>query len=370
MAEPLVNQFGAAVPKQIGAMLSGAGKFDAPAFVATALEGYHSLNLMQRAIKIADALQVHLPSDYAKAIKQLLASLEPSVKGAGAGTAPFFYLPHTLFVARHGLDHFDLSMQAQYVLTQRFTAEFSIRPFIERHQRQTLVLLKEWARDDNPHIRRLVSEGTRPRLPWASRLRDFQKNPAPVLDLLELLKDDPELYVRRSVANNLNDIGKDHPDALVNTARRWMKDADDNRTWIIKHALRSAVKRAEPKALAALGFGARAKAVVSNVSITPRRVRIGEKINLSFSLTNPTRRAQELLVDFRIHFIKASGAGRPKVFKLKQLSLAPGETVHLSKTVALHEMTTRKHYAGMHLVEVVLNGVAQPLGKFKLSSAR
>lgn len=370
MAEPLVNRFGAAVPKQIGAMLSRAGKFDARAFVATTLDGYSPLNLMQRAIKIADAMQVHLPNDYAKAIKLLLASLEPFSENGDANATPFLYLPHTLFVARHGLDHFDLSMQAQYVLTQRFTAEFSIRPFIERHQRQTLALLKEWARDDNPHIRRLVSEGTRPRLPWASRLREFQKNPTPVLELLELLKDDPELYVRRSVANNLNDIGKDHPDLLVNTARRWMKDADENRTWIIKHALRSAVKRAEPKALSALGFGAPAKVVVSDINIAPRRVRIGEKINLSFSLTNPTRRAQELLVDFRIHFIKANGAGKPKVFKLKQLNLAPGETVHLSKTVALHEMTTRKHYAGVHLVEVVLNGTAQPLGEFKLSSAR
>jgi 3-methyladenine DNA glycosylase AlkC len=375
MAEPLVNQFGPAVPRKIGAMLSDVGKFDASAFVATALDGYHSLNLMQRAVKIADALQVHLPANYEKSIKLLLASLDTSMSGplqntGGNGMTPFLYLPHTLYVARHGLEHFELSMQAQYVLTQRFTAEFSIRPFIERYPQQCLALLKTWARDDNEHVRRLVSEGTRPRLPWAARLRSFQKDPAPVISLLELLKDDSALYVRRSVANNLNDIGKDHPDVLVSTARRWMKDANENRLWIIKHALRSAVKRAEPEALSVLGFGDAAKVVIAEVSITPQRAQIGGRINIGFALTNPTRRAQEVLVDFRIHYIKANGLAKPKVFKLKQLTLSPGETANFSKRVSLQEMTTRKHYPGTHRVDAVINGVVHTLGEFELKKPR
>jgi 3-methyladenine DNA glycosylase AlkC len=306
-----------------------------------------------------------LPRDYAKAIKLLLASLDV----AGGGNAPFFYLPHTLFVSRHGLEHFELSMQAQYVLTQRFSAEFSVRSFIERYPEKTLALFKQWARDDNPHIRRLVSEGTRPRLPWASRLRDFQRDPTPVLALLELLKDDPEVYVRRSVANNLNDIGKDHPAMLVATAQRWMKDASEQRLWIIKHALRSAVKRADPQVLAVLGFGTAAKVELSAIEITPRNPRISERINVRFALTNSTRRAQEVLVDFRIHYVKANGVARPKVFKLKQLTLPAGTTVGFNKTVSLQEMTTRKHYPGIHHVEVVINGIAQPLGKFSLRPA-
>jgi 3-methyladenine DNA glycosylase AlkC len=371
MAEPLVNQFGASVPRQIGAMLATAGKFDARAFVATTLSGFGPLNLMQRAIKIADALQVHLPGNYAKAIKLLLASIEPPLGTTdGEGLTPFLYLPHTLFVARHGLVHFELSMQAQYQLTQRFTAEFSIRPFIERYPAATLTLLEEWTRDDNAHVRRLVSEGTRPRLPWASRLQEFQRDPAPVLRLLELLKDDPELQVRRSVANNLNDIGKDHPEALIGTARRWLRGANENRQWIIKHALRSAVKRAEPKALSVLGYGAQAKVTLSAIRIAPRRLRIGGRVTIEFALTNPTRRKQDVLVDFRIHFIKANGASKPKVFKLKQLTLAAGKTVTLAKTVALHEMTTRKHYPGRHYIDVVINGVAQPLGEFELRKAK
>jgi len=365
MAETLVSRFGPSVPKQIGAMLAAAGKFDASAFVATALDGYQALNLMQRAINIADALHTHLPRDYAKAIKLLLASVKHR---DAVGDAPFLYLPHTLYVARHGLEHFELSMQAQYVLTQYFSAEFSIRSFIQRYPQQSLALLKEWARDDNQHVRRLVSEGTRPRLPWAARLREFQRDPSPVLELLELLKDDPELYVRRSVANNLNDIGKDHPQRLVDTAQRWMQGAGAHRLWIIKHALRSAVKRADPQVLSVLGFGTAAKVTLSAVKVTPSNPRISERIRIGFALTNPTRRPQQVLVDFRIHYVKANGIAKPKVFKLKQLTLAAGETADFNKTVSLQEMTTRKHYPGVHHVDVVINGVVQPLGKFSLRS--
>ena len=370
MAEPLVKQFGAGVVKDIGAMIAAAGKFDAHAFAVTALDGFEPLNLMQRAVKIADALHQHLPDDYTQAIKLLLSSLGPPLKTTeGEGMMPFLYLPHTLFVARYGLEHFDVSMEAQYRLTQRFTAEFSIRPFIERYPKRTVALLKRWTRDSNVHVRRLVSEGTRPRLPWASRLREFQKDPTPVLALLELLKDDPELYVRRSVANNLNDIGKDHPEVLVDTARRWLKGADDNRKWIVKHALRSAVKRAEPKALAVLGYGGKTPVQVSDIRIAPKRLRIGERITIGFALANRTGKPQRVLVDFRIHFVKANGSGKPKVFKLKQLTLQPNEPVSLSKAVALHEMTTRKHYPGKHHVDVVINGVTQPLGTFVLRTA-
>ena len=163
-------------------------------------------------------------------------------------------------------------MQAQHELTQRFTAEFSIRPFIERHPEATLARLAQWTQDPSPHVRRLVSEGTRPRLPWASRLRDFQRDPAPVLALLERLKDDPELYVRRSVANNLNDIGKDHPDLLADVARRWLQNASPERRWIVRHALRSAIKRAEPGALSALGYGAAPTLAIERVRIEPKRL--------------------------------------------------------------------------------------------------
>ncbi len=249
----------------------------------------------------------------------------------------------------------------------RATAEFSIRPFLERYPDATLERLKVWTEDPSAHVRRLVSEGTRPRLPWAPRLRQFQKDPSPVLELLESLKDDSELFVRRSVANNLNDIGKDHPSILVETARRWMKDATDERRWLVRHALRSAVKRAEPNALAVLGFGDDANILVGNASITPACAVIGGSVAIAFDLTNEDSQNRRVLVDCRVHFIKASGKTSPKVFKIKTINLAPQETVRMEKSISLAEMTTRKHYPGTHKVDVMLNGSTRTLGAFELA---
>ena len=257
-------------------------------------------------------------------------------------------------------------MRAQHALTQRFTAEYSLRPFLQKHEAATLARLHQWADDPSAHVRRLVSEGTRPRLPWASRLPAFQKNPSPVLALLELLKDDPELYVRRSVANNLNDIGKDHPDLLAKTAKQWLKGASEDRRWVVQHALRSAVKRGEAGALAVLGFGKSAQVEVSGVRIMPKRVVLGEKVNIAFDVSSTGSKAQQVLVDFCIHYVKASGKTSAKVFKLTVLTLAPKETARLSKTVSTAEMTTRKHHAGRHAVDVLLNGQARALGAFEL----
>jgi 3-methyladenine DNA glycosylase AlkC len=343
-------------------------KFDTKAFLADALKGYESLELKPRAAHIAKAMRAHLPQDFADASKILLASLgERLDRTEKFGMGPFLYFPHVIYVSEHGVEHFEESMRLQYELTQRFSAEFSIRRFIEAHPRETLARLREWAKDPNVHVRRLVSEGTRPRLPWASRLRDFQRDPAPVIALLELLKDDPDLYVRRSVANNLNDIGKDHPDVLRDVARRWLKDATDERRWVVRHALRSAVKRGEAGAIEVMGYGKGARVAVDNVKITPRRAEIGGSVTIAFDVTNETAKRQRVLVDFRIHFVKANGATSPKVFKLKELELAPRATERLQKRVSLAEMTTRKHYPGKHVVDVVLNGQVKPLGSFTLA---
>lgn len=370
MAEPLKNSYGREIPESIAAMVGGVHPgFPAAAFVADALQGYEALDLMARGRRIAHALQRHLPPDYAEAIDVLLASLKVKVERESSSMASFLYLPHTLFVAEFGLAHFELSMRAQYQLTQLFTAEFSIRPFIEHHREATLAVLTTWARDPNRHVRRLVSEGTRPRLPWAPRLRDFQCDPRPVLALLELLRDDPEMYVRRSVANNLNDIGKDHPGLLAATARRWLEDAPPGRAWLVRHALRSAVKRADGGALDVMGFGAAPEVKVDDIAVLPAQARIGGACRITFSLTSTATRPQRLLVDFRVHYMKANGKRSPKVFKLTELELAPQATRTLAKSISLKEMTTRKHYPGVHRIELLINGVVSTLGEFELLPA-
>lgn len=370
MAEPLKNHFGVEVVRRLAKELALASpEFSAKAFTRDALDGFEALELLDRGRHLANAMQRHLPDAYERAVEIILATL-PDKKEPAGGMASFFYLPHTIFVGQFGLGHFDASMRALHALTQVFTGEAAIRPFLDQHEARTLAHLKSWTRDPSEHVRRLVSEGTRSRLPWASRLRSFQRNPAPVIDLLELLKDDPSLYVRRSVANNLNDIGKDHPTVLVTTAATWMRDASPERRWIIQHALRSSVKKGDAAALKVLGFGASASLAVLESDISPKRPAMGGKVLVSLTLKNDTKRAQKAVVDLIVHFVKSNGGTTPKVFKLSVLNLAPGSAQSVRKTISLADLTTRKHYPGKHRVELQVNGIPQPLGTFTLISAK
>ena len=224
-----------------------------------------------------------------------------------------------------------------------------------------------------------MSEGSRPRLPWAPRLRHFQKDPKPVLALLERLKDDPELYVRRSVANNLNDIAKDHPDVVVEVCRRWLGEVRSgrasarpetaaNRAWIVSHALRSLVKSAHPDALDVMGASAKPKIRLDDVRIAPTRVKKGGRVECSLSLVSTARAPQDLLIDYIVHYVKADGRTSPKVFKLKRLTLARGASAPLRIVIKLAELTTRKHYPGTHGVELLVNGQKYPVGEFQLTA--
>ncbi len=364
MADALKTQIGVAVIRRLAAEIGAVhAKFDRRAFVRQATDGFETLELMDRGRHLGRTLRHFLPSDYAAAVDVLLATLPP-VRNAAGGMASFHYLPHTEFVRAYGLPHFEASMRALHALTQHFTGEFAIRPFLEQYAVETLQQLERWVGDPSEHVRRLVSEGTRPRLPWASRLRDFQRDPSPVLQLLEHLRDDPALYVRRSVANNLNDIGKDHPELLVSTVQRWMENASEERRWIVAHALRSRVKHGDPAALAVLGYTGTARLEVINASISPRRPGMGSRVTITLSLLNPTKRRQRTIADVIVHFVKAHGGTNAKVFKLAVVDLAPGEHVELRKTISLAALSTRRHYPGQHRVELQLNGQAKPLGAF------
>jgi len=369
MPEPLKSFFNRGVVERIATLLRAAHpSFPEQRFLAEATAGLEAHELLGRARHIMQAMYRALPSDFERAADILVRSLGPELEGEELqGIGVFLYLPYTMYVSEHGLDHFETSMRAQYELTKRFTAEFSIRPFLERHPRETLERLHQWAGDPNVHVRRLVSEGTRPRLPWASRLRAFQQDPSPVLALLELLKDDPALYVRRSVANNLNDIGKDHPDVLVDTCARWAEGASPERLWIIRHALRSAVKRGDTRALSVLGFQGGSGLEVT-ASFQPKRIRLGESVGLTLSVTNRTQTRHKAIVDFAVHFIKANGSASPKVFKGGKVDLAPGASCTFEKTISFATMTTRKHYAGTHRVEALVNGQATDVGSFTVTA--
>lgn len=235
-------------------------EFNANSFRKKALSGLEDLEFMPRGQHIADALRQCLPDAYGRAVQILLDSFTPPQTEADEfGLAEFFYLPHSFFIASYGIhpeynggsDPFDISMNALHALTMRFTSEFAIRPFLIQQQDRTLSQVMKWTNDPNPHVRRLCSEGTRPKLPWGKRIPAFIKNPAPTLPILELLKDDPSLYVRRSVANHLGDIAKDHPQLVIEICRRWLEEnASDNSKWLIRHAIRNLVKEQNSAALA------------------------------------------------------------------------------------------------------------------------
>jgi 3-methyladenine DNA glycosylase AlkC len=365
MAEKLKTFFGEAMVRTIAAEIRAVyPAFASARFVREGLAGLDDLELTARAGHVATALGRHLPAAFPQAARILTASLGPELTTSDSfGFAPFRYLPHVIYAARHGLDHFEAAMRLQHELTRRFSAEWGIRAFLEAQPERTLARLRRWAGDGSVHVRRLVSEGTRPRLPWAPQLKAFRADPTPVLALLDLLKDDPELYVRRSVANNLNDIGKDHPQRLVETCRSWSRGASPERAWIIGHALRSLVKRGHPGALAVLGFAAAPRVRVDRAQISPGRVRLGGKLSFSLDLVSTTARSQDLLADFTVHFVKASGKTAPKVFKLRRLVLPARGRQSLQGRVSFADLTTRRHYPGVHRLDLLLNGVPYPIGR-------
>lgn len=367
MAEPLKSYLNERVVTTIARMIADVwGRFDSKAFVADATSGLEDLALMDRGRHMASALRRHLPRDYTKAAGILVKSVAapPERKEGDGGMTSFLYLPHVSFVAQFGLEEPVASLAALHALTQRFTAEFAIRPFIEQHEARTLRQLDEWVTDPSEHVRRLVSEGTRPRLPWAGRLRRFQMDPGPVLALLERLKDDPSEYVRRSVANNLNDIGRDHPDLLLETARCWMKDASETRRRLLRHALRTELKKGTGAALAVMGYSGNARMEVERASIVPSRVVLGSRVVVTCDVRNPTRRTQKVLVDLRVHFVRSSGRHLIKVFRVTAAELAPSALLTCRKTISLAMLTTRRHYPGRHMVELLVNGRLFPIGHF------
>ena len=321
-----------------------------------ALADLESLELKQRFAWIADKLREYLPEDYPTALDILLRILnEADGRFEPIEDAGFRLLPIPTFVYRHGLDHPLASLDAMAVITKHTSCEGAIRPYIVRYPAATMARLHQWALDENEHVRRLASEGSRPRLPWWNQLTNLIADPTPSLALLELLKDDPSLYVRRSVSNHLNDIGKDHPALLLERMEAWSRDAGKERRWLIKHALRSLVKQGDARALALLGFG-EAQVNLSKLALKPAVLQFGNTLEFSFDLSSAAESTQNLLVDSVMHFRKANGTTTPKVFKLKTLSLAPGTSATIAKRLAIRPISTRKYYPGRQRLEIQVNG--------------
>ncbi len=338
--------------------------FEAGSFVRDVMKQLLQLELKARIVHIATVLENYLAHDFRVAAKQIVAALpqplDPALTDDDFGD--FIFAPLGAFVVRNGLakKHLPTSLKTLKEITQRFSMEDAIRTFINTHPDETLTELARWSTDSNYHVRRLVSEGTRPLLPWSGRISVDVTTPLP---FLETLHADPTRYVTRSVANHLNDIAKAQPEIVLDALRRWKqlgKQHPAELQWITKHALRTMVKRGHPQALQLLGFSAIPKIEVTEFAINTPQIQPGDAIEFSFNVT--ALQNESLVIDYVVEFVKANATLSPKVHKLKQLSLKKGESAVVSKRHVLRaNATTYSLYPGTHYVTLQING--QPFGR-------
>ncbi|MES2958431.1 MAG: DNA alkylation repair protein [Pseudomonadota bacterium] len=371
--EPFKSLLNPALVRAAGAHLHAAWPaFDRSAFVRRASRGLEALELKARAMQIADALEATLPDRFGAACDVIEAALAPAVEPGAMPPAPeaglrgWIVWPLGEFVARRGRAEPERALAALHALTQRSSAEFAIRPFIVEHPDLAFATLRRWTGDPSAHVRRLASEGSRPRLPWGVRLKALVADPAPTLPLLAALQDDPSEYVRRSVANHLNDIAKDHPALVVGWVREHLPEASRERRSLLKHASRSLIKQGDAQMLALWGASSPFEGSVT-LSLSPRRLGVGDSVVLSLRLRSRSALAQDLLIDYAVHHVKANGSTSAKVFKGWSLKLAPGEARTLAKQHSMRTVTTRRYHAGRHLVDVRINGQAVAQAAFSLA---
>ncbi len=333
--------------------------FDDKGFLNCALPELEPLNLMQRLRLMTECLHAALPKDYSKALG-ILRQWAPQIDRS------FITLVLPDFVAQYGVDRFEESMEALKFFTAFGSAEFAIRVFLRKDLTRTLKVMKQWSRDENEHVRRLACEGCRPRLPWSFRLEALIADPTPVVPILENLRSDPSLYVRKSVANHLNDITKDHPEWVLERVSQWPLE-NKYTAWIVKRALRTLIKKGDARALALIGAGEKAQVKVRAFQTTPPKLVLGERLTLGVELDSTSKKGQRLVIDYIVHYVKKSGEASAKVFKYKELTLEAGQTVSLTRSQVVKDFSTRVHHAGWHAVELMINGEVLAKGGFDLS---
>ena len=315
-------------------------------------ETWNALELKARMRRITVNLGKYLPPDYEHA----LGILDKAIADYPAGIVDSGLLYFPDFVEVYGQDerHWDLSMAALERYTQYSTAEFAVRPFIIKHEARMMAQMADWTEHDNEHVRRLASEGCRPALPWGQALNNFKKDPSPVLLILERLKADPSLYVRKSVANNLNDISKTHPDLISGLAKDWYGKSEHT-DWIVKHGCRTLLKMGNRDVLSIFGFTDVDCVNIDNFSLDSASVSVGKAMSFSFQIE--AKKDTKVRLEYGIDYVKANGKRTRKIFKISESSLKENEKRSYRKTHSFIDTSSRKHYPGIHSVTLIVNGV-------------
>jgi len=313
-------------------------------------KGWEQKELKERMRHISMALKEVLPNGFPKAVKIII----DVTRGIEIEGFEYMFFPD--YIEVFGKNHWKASIDAIEKITPVASGEYAVRTFILLNHEKMLKTMKKWAKSKNFHVRRLASEGCRPRLPWSIGLPVFQKEPTGALSILEILKKDPELYVRRSVANNLNDISKDNPDILINLLKKWNTDKSAEMQWLVKHSLRTLEKQGHKKALRLLGYSTNVKIVNPTFKIKPKRISLGEKLELSLLIKTNSVKSKNIVIDYVVYHKKANGALTPKVFKWSKQKISSKQELSLSKTHHIKAITTRKYYSGKHEIHVQING--------------
>lgn len=319
-------------------------------FTRRATEGLLDLELKGRVEHLAAAMRATLPRDASNIVEVLDAALSsPTFTG-------WMVWPCAALLGSLGPDDPEVVLPAMARLTHRSSCEFAIRPYLDHHPELTFAFLQRWVRHPDAHVRRLVSEGTRPRLPWGTRLRELQRDPTPSLALLDQLREDPSAYVRRSVANHLGDIVKDHPDLAIATAERWRTEGGRHVDEVVRHGLRTLIKAGHPAALALVGYAADAPVRLVRVGATPSRLPIGERTLLEVELTADGDAPVPVVVEYLVHYLGVRGPRKPKAYRLAERVLEPGEPCRLARRQRFDHATIRTLYPGDHRIEIQVNG--------------
>jgi 3-methyladenine DNA glycosylase AlkC len=324
-------------------------------------DAWESRELKQRMKHIALVMHEFMPAKYEQAtgkIKDIITTLRKN--GINGGLE---YMIFTEYVDNFGIDHYDTSMEAFEFITQFISCEFAIRPFILRYPEKAMKQMLVWSKHESLHVRRFASEGCRPRLPWSMALPFLKKDPSPILPILENLKDDPSEFVRKSVANNLNDIVKDNPEVVLGIVKRWQGHSPRT-DWIIKHGSRTLLRKANPQAMKIFGLAVADKIVVDKLKLETKSISIGEAMSFSFTLTNTGAKPIKLRVEYGIDYMKSNGKANRKLFKITENTYQPGQAYTFKRNQSFRNLTTRKHYAGQHALSIVINGQELATKKF------
>jgi len=355
--EPLKEMFGFAYYKKLAHAFTITYKsFAADKFINEVTQSLETLSLNERMRNTASVLHRFLPDDYRKTIslmKDVIPQLNPG----------YTNLVFPEYVRMFGPSDFTVSMEALNYFTRFGSSEFAIRSFLKSDLEKTLKIMYVWSEDESLHVRRLASEGSRPRLPWSFKLAAIIERPSLTKPILENLKQDEELYVRKSVANHLNDQTKDSPDYVLTLIKTW-NNTHPHTAWIIKRGCRSLLKQVDQKSMAVFGLTRDVRVNIRKFRLAKTRLRLNETLQFQFELTSEKTVLQHLMIDYRIYYIKKSGARLPKVFKLKETELKPGAVLHLIKRQRFQDFTTRKLHSGLHLLEILVNGKVVQQKKF------